>query len=315
MLFLLSTAAAGGASAPEAGRGQERRAGLITEDALRSAVLRADTAPAPSSPGSRKWLSQLGRSGPVALQPQGATQLPAKEPLLRHAAHACFIALGRQMRFHIAEEGHEGPEKESKGWRFFWQVFLDYLIFVSVWLFLTILFAFYWDQTKEYLVDPPDDGQSHLPQDLDGAWKFRFFDCSGDPCMCCFAMCCPSVRWADTMRMSGFIAFWCGVACFLLCQIVSGFFMAPVGLIPLVMMGTYYRQKLRKMFDMPHSTCSTVMQDCLAYCFCSCFAINQEARTLEEAYVVRHPAVEDAREELMVKSYRSLHREGTSGNV
>lgn len=177
-------------------------------------------------------------------------------------------------------------------------MFFDVFLSVLAWLLLTILFAFYYNQTKEYGMSPPSDGRSHLATDLDGAWKFRLWDCCSDPCMCCLVVCCPAVRWADTVRMTGLMSFACGVACFIICQITYQLLL-PLGVVPLALMGTYYRQQLRKKFDIPHGTFITILGDCLIYGFCCCLAVNQEARTLEEAYLVRHPAVEDARDQLM----------------
>lgn len=190
-------------------------------------------------------------------------------------------------------------KNDPKGWKWWWRLVIDIIASISIWLLLTALFAIYWDQCKEYKMVLPHDGKSHLPQDLDGGWKFGLCDCCGDPGTCCLAFCCPAVRWADTVRMSGFLGFGCGVTCFVCCQLVYNLLFLPVGAIPLALMGTHYRQKLRKKFDIPHGTLSTILQDCLVYSFCACLAITQEAQTLEEAYLVRHPAVEDARDELM----------------
>lgn len=245
-------------------------------------ALPSPAAAAPQHPGAEpalaaihsSWVYRATQVGPVAFAGLVATP---EDPVVEVVVH----------------------EGDPKGWKWFWRLMRDVVFSLSIWLLLTALFACYWDQTKEYRMGVPNDGKSHLPQDLDGAWKFPLWDCCGDPCMCCLAVCCPAVRWADTVRMSGLMGFGCGVTCFVLCQIAYNALLAPIGFIPLALVGTYYRQKLRKKFDMPHCTASTMSQDCLIYSFCSCLAINQEARTLEEAYVVRHPAIEHARDKVM----------------
>lgn len=122
-------------------------------------------------------------------------------------------------------------------------------------------------------------------------WRFGLFDCmAADKLLCLMACCCPAIRWADTMRLVGFYGFWTAV---LLCAFLSSAAQATAGLTALLFVGiaTQRRQELRKLFNIS-SGGSTLATDCLTYLCCSCCAIIQEARVVEEAHVVQHQAVQ-----------------------
>lgn len=197
------------------------------------------------------------------------------------------------------EEEEFLPPEEPEGWGLMKALLLDALLTLSIYVILLILYAVYYEKSKEYPVDAPNDGLSHTPEDLDGKWKFGFCDCWSDPCMCLLSWCCPAVRWADTVRMGGYLGFWCALPIYFIFSLLSNSGAFIAGAIPLAMLGTYYRQKLRARFSIAYCTCGTIAFDCFAYCFCPCLAINQEARTMDEAYLVMHPAVEDARRNVM----------------
>lgn len=163
-----------------------------------------------------------------------------------------------------------------------------------VWLALVLASAVLYRRYKEYLQDelPPD---SHLPQQLNGNWRYGFWDCLSVPKMCIFSLCCPVIRWSDTAAMAGFLGFWVAFALWttlVICNVLVGFLL---GLLTTVV-GVYYRQRIRGLFQIEKGTFATIALDILAYCFCPCLAILQEGRVLEEAYLCHHEAVKDAKQ-------------------
>lgn len=150
--------------------------------------------------------------------------------------------------------------------------------------------AFVYQKNKVDPQQPPRDGLDHSAALLDrGDWRFGLFDCMHTPMICVLACCFPCIRWGDTMRMAGFMSFWAAVLIFdfLYCanSATSGLTMLIV-----VMIATYQRQAIRRLFGMKSGTAETA-KDCAIYCCCSPCAIVQEARQLEEAYAVQHRAV------------------------
>jgi len=107
--------------------------------------------------------------------------------------------------------------------------------------------------------------------------------CGADRCMCFFAWCCPSVRWADTLSedKAKLLSFWPALLIFAVLNNLRGVvcyqISAIVGLSLLVAV-VYTRQQIRKRYQLEHGTCGTVCFDCLTWCCCSPCAIVQEAR-------------------------------------
>merc|ERR1719454_1483702 len=66
----------------------------------------------------------------------------------------------------------------------------EVVITVFLWIALIVLVAWYYNANKVYPSAPPNDGESHLPADLDGQWKFGFFDCVAVPGLSAFTCCC-----------------------------------------------------------------------------------------------------------------------------
>lgn len=201
-----------------------------------------------------------------------------------------------------AAEGEPQRRKDERAVKRFLtdyvQRILDLTVTILVWLLVTILVGIYYERVKEYPCQTAADGQLSPVEELTGDWKYNFWGCCSTPLLCVFSWCCSAVRWADTARMAGFLGFWVALLAFFCALLLSNalFFF---GTIPLACIGMHYRQKLRASFKIEHGTCWTVTGDLLAYAFCPCLAITQEARTLEEAYRVGHPAVSQARSKLI----------------
>jgi len=169
---------------------------------------------------------------------------------------------------------------------------VEALITVVSGILFTALFACCY---KSYKEDPPPllpRSTEHNPELLDTkVWRYGLCDCfSGDKVMCLLACCCPALRWADTMRMAGIYSFWTGVFLF---AVLSGLTQVTAGLTGLILLcvGMLKRQAIRNLFQLPNGTCMSYLEDCCIWCWCSCCAIIQEARQIEEAYAVQHRVV------------------------
>lgn len=142
----------------------------------------------------------------------------------------------------------------------------------TLWLLLTFVFAMFYVVAKPH---PPEreEGEWFIE---DRYWNFHFCQCMHEPRLTLFTCFCGAVRWADNMRMAKFLGFW---KAFLLISFLS--FLIMVGLvvfIPVVLfVAVYFRQQMRKLFDMPYGDCGTITSDCCAYGFCSVCAIVQGA--------------------------------------
>lgn len=156
-------------------------------------------------------------------------------------------------------------------------------------MLLTLCCAFAYTRIKEDRRVPLNDGEEHSPNALNrGTWRFGLFDCIHDSKICIISCCCPCIRWSDTMRMAGLMGFW---AALILMAFLNAISPITGGITMLVMlcMATYRRQQIRKLFGIKGGDHTSMFEDCCVYCWCSCCAIVQEARQLEEAYAVGYP--------------------------
>lgn len=156
---------------------------------------------------------------------------------------------------------------------------------------LTLLFAYYYKTHKANIMDYiglHSTEQDKLLLEKKG-FAFSLFACCDEPKLCLFTCCCAPVRWADTLRMVGMLSMVTGVCVFLGTELLG--YVLPGGALIVIAVLTYCRQELRAKFDMPHSTCMTCVEDCCTYWWCGLCAITQEARQVELAAKVGHPAI------------------------
>ncbi|CAK0871970.1 unnamed protein product [Prorocentrum cordatum] len=121
-------------------------------------------------------------------------------------------------------------------------------------------------------------------------WKDGLCDCFDEPEICFWACCCPAIRWADTVDLGGLVPFWVALAIYLGLSVGSAFLGEALLWAALAVACAGFRQEMRRKFGMSQSG-RTYAEDCLLYCCCSCCAIAQEARHIEEACRVGHPVV------------------------
>jgi len=161
--------------------------------------------------------------------------------------------------------------------------FFSALCFVG----LVLLVAYWYHNEKKF--PPSVDGEASTTLE-DGAFKYGIFSCFDDLNTCLLSWCCPMIRWADTLRMMGFMQFWAALGLYLGLRVLDIIAMGCASLV-LLAICIYYRQKLRERFGMPHGNCGSIFEDCLTYMCCALCAITQEARQAEEAWRAKHSAI------------------------
>jgi len=122
----------------------------------------------------------------------------------------------------------------------------------------------------------------YLPED---GFSDAICECSQSWPICMWSCFCPCIRWSDTAAQMQFMSFYLGIAlwCFLMLgnSLVSG-----LGLLLIVLLGAWHRNKTRAAFGLPR-TCTTAIQDIIAWSCCQPCAIAQEARHVERALGLR----------------------------
>jgi len=168
---------------------------------------------------------------------------------------------------------------------------------VLVWAVLILLLGVFYHHGKLHppKLDPEGVNVSlHDRERLDRRrWRFGLCECMEVPSLCLFSFCCAPLRWADTMRMAGFLNFFAALA-IAVGLAVLGSFSLGMGFFALVGVCVHYRRRMRAKYDIHSHFCgsSSELTDVLAYLFCPWCSIVQEARQMEEAYLARHASVQ-----------------------
>eukprot|EP00928_Gymnodinium_smaydae_P073509 TRINITY_DN566_c0_g1_i2.p1 TRINITY_DN566_c0_g1~~TRINITY_DN566_c0_g1_i2.p1 ORF type:complete len:460 (+),score=126.05 TRINITY_DN566_c0_g1_i2:129-1508(+) len=137
-------------------------------------------------------------------------------------------------------------------------------------------------------VHPPPEVPGGQPEIRANGWQHGIFDCGEDPGLCCFSCFFGPVRWAETMRMGNYMGFWTALLVLLLCMFGSAGTVALTLPPCAILLMLYYRQRIRKSFNMPAGTCITCCDDLFAVWCCTVCTIVQEARQLEQAWQAKH---------------------------
>mmetsp|Transcript_11003 Transcript_11003/g.25142 ORF Transcript_11003/g.25142 Transcript_11003/m.25142 type:complete len:310 (-) Transcript_11003:53-982(-) len=119
-------------------------------------------------------------------------------------------------------------------------------------------------------------------------WSDDLWSYSTDTSICVFSACCCPIRFADNVSRVGLSSFWC-IFGIILCLMCLNIFI-PAWIFTLTVC-TYYRQLLRAKFNMPHSTLKIAAGDWILLCCCSSLVVAQDARHLEAAALIGHPAI------------------------
>lgn len=96
------------------------------------------------------------------------------------------------------------------------------------------------------------------------------------------------MRWADTLDQQEVLSYWPAFLAMFGLSLLH-IYTNAISVVFVVMLGVFYRQKLRQRFEIDNKTPTTVMHDVLAWLCCQPCAIIQEAR--EEAIQRGMPGV------------------------
>lgn len=173
-----------------------------------------------------------------------------------------------------------------------WQAFYEYPITSVIVLFLHVIvlvvFAYFyrqymasWRQTSGF--------QEQLLSNQDRGWSHSLIDCNcqKDWNICLLALCCPIIRWADTIGNDKVLkgSFW--TAFFLMLFLgILGPFTFGVSVIISICVGIYFRQRMRTIFNHSPGKPIELLGDVILWCCCPFIAIVQEAREVERVMPV-----------------------------
>merc|ERR1719453_1149954 len=134
------------------------------------------------------------------------------------------------------------------------------VFFTISFIIIEICVAAFYHSKKTDSTTPPNDGDNHSVALLQkNEFRYGLFDCLQVPSLTAFAVLCCPVRWADTIRMAGFMAFWSGAAIMIGLGAASPLTSGLTIMLALIM-AVYYRQKLRGEFEMATGTVKSAMR-------------------------------------------------------
>jgi len=146
-----------------------------------------------------------------------------------------------------------------------------------LWFVLVALFGYYYrghyasgDLKPESILSAEDWST--------GIWDVQAW--TSKPSMCCMSLCCPAVRWSQTVAMTQIMGFWSAFVCF---NVANVFTAIPIIGTPFAaVLDTYDRIQMRERLGMPEATRSVCMRDCCCFMCCSSCMIFQEAYHVEK---------------------------------
>jgi Cys-rich protein (TIGR01571 family) len=163
---------------------------------------------------------------------------------------------------------------------------VELAVSLFIWIAFVVGIAHFYKNSEHYTPEfgpKPSQGSEDVQEEMK-QWQVAWYQCFQDPRICLWSFCCPCIRWAHTMDLAGFLDFWPAFIIFCMLAVLNqltvgiaiGFFFS--------MMLAFYRQKMRKLFNMDNQgTCTGYVEDFMCYCFCSPCAIAQEAQQVKLA--------------------------------
>lgn len=160
----------------------------------------------------------------------------------------------------------------------------EFFVGSLVYILGSLLFAWIYrqlsqrDSSKQYFLPDARPDLSRLANQRH--FSFGLFECFYAPSICILGCCCPAMTWSSTLDRQGYLKFFKAFSV-LLMLIVLNSYSYGLSTVGVVVAGVYYRQKLRKTYQIENGSGRTVACDILAWTFCTTCAVIQEAR--EEA--------------------------------
>lgn len=188
---------------------------------------------------------------------------------------------------------------------------LEMIITVTIWMILYAAMAAYYH--NYVLTEPAPEASAEELETREHyadfrRWKSDLFSCSEDWPICFWSVCCPGIRWADTMSEIGIHKYWSAFALFTSLYFIA---MIPYATWLCWIISTsycvYHRQEFRHKFGFEEQGGKSILTDFGTYCCCAWCAIAQEARMVKDACRVNHPVI--AREEWKTTARSSARSE------
>lgn len=181
-------------------------------------------------------------------------------------------------------------------WRSVWQQFYDYPMSSVFGLILQILliicFAWLYLQYMPSWRRKHADLAFHHSNEADSFtdWRHTPWDvnCGQDWQLCCWGAFCPMIRWADTIGNERVLkgSFWTAFFLMLILYVI-GPLTFGISLIAALCIAIYFRQRMRRIFNLSPGEPLTVFYDTLLWCCCPFCALMQEARQVEKAQAIK----------------------------
>jgi len=172
------------------------------------------------------------------------------------------------------------------------QIFSSLLL----WCILSALVAYFYSNRKEK-PGSVDSEKRNEGVEVFQEWKYGLFSCLEDSEITLCSLCCPAIRWAMTLSyVPGMLSFWVAFFIYVCVELLGGLTAGTIGWICLALLCTAYRQELRQKFNMEQQGGMTYVTDAMTYFCCTCCAIAQEARQVEDALRSGHPALQESEE-------------------
>jgi len=143
----------------------------------------------------------------------------------------------------------------------------------AVYLVLVLVLGFAY---QRFYSNKPLQDMRFLPKD---GFSDAIHSCGSHWPICCWACCCPCLRWSDTVNKVGLMSFWIGVVLWAILFFANGL-VAGLAWPVIALLGAFYRYRLRTHYGFPIS-CMTIVQDLVAWWCCMPCAIAQEARHVD----------------------------------
>jgi len=122
------------------------------------------------------------------------------------------------------------------------------------------------------------DGRSMRKLPRDGL-SDHILACNASYSIGLWSLCCPCIRWSDTVALAGYMPFWMALSVWML-LLGANLIVLGSGAVLIVASGVFYRRRIRESFKLPKTTVS-LLKDVVAWLFCCPCAIAQEARHVE----------------------------------
>lgn len=147
-------------------------------------------------------------------------------------------------------------------------------------IFVMLLLAWLYDKYRHRELAFPQEAVS---TDAPG-FQYHLFGCFADWRTSLVTVCCPQLRWSDTVDKANLGRYWYMVVIWILLTSFYDYHAGGLAGLVLVCVATHYRQKLRKVYQAKVGGI-TILEDFCVYTWCGCCAMVQEARQVESMEV------------------------------